>query len=59
MFGVQSAEGIVTVATSLQQAKDWVAYKHQTGLGAVGEELVKFANGEWHPHGLDNVAEAN
>lgn len=59
MFGVRSTEGIVTVATSLQQAKDWVAYKHQTALGDVGEELVKFANGDWHPLGLDNVAEAN
>lgn len=50
MYGVKSAEGIITQAPSLAKAKSWIDYEFTTTLGHVGEELVRFNGAEWVAH---------
>lgn len=60
MYGVKSAEGIITQAPSLAKAKSWINYEFTTNIGPVGEELVHFNGVEWQPcNGLDKGSEVN
>lgn len=59
MYGVKSAEGIITQAPSLAKAKEWAGYEFKTVIGPVGEELVRFNGAEWVKYPLDIPAEVN
>lgn len=43
VWGVKSAQGVITVAPSLEKAEKWANYKFHTAIGDCGEELVQIA----------------
>lgn len=59
MYGVKSAEGIITLAPSLAKARSWIEYEFTTNIGPVGEELVRFNGAEWEKYPVDIPAEVN
>lgn len=50
MYGVRSADGVVTKARDLREARLWAEYEYLTVLGNVMEEVVKFDGQEWVAH---------
>lgn len=48
IWGVQSKEGVVSVARDEDQARAWAEYPFRPGaIGGVGEVLVKLDSDEW------------
>lgn len=47
IYGLRSAEGIVTIAPSLEHAVAWLDYEFPHTIGHVGEVLVEKCHGHW------------